>query len=699
MTIKSKLIISTSVLIAIVIAISILSTYVSTKEEEISEKLVYEDVLPMNELMNISHAFEVGVLEAAIKVRAGSLTFIEAQDLVTKAMAEIDHNWALFLSQHQNDNGHDSIVNFEAAIDEAMIAIIELRSILKSEDISKLSHFIDTKIYETIDPAMDFAFRLTQQHTQMAQARLLEGRALLLKLEIAMVVLFIFAAMSAAFSIYTIIFGVVRPLNSISEAMSTLVGGNLDIDIFGEGRTDEIGNMAQTVASFRDNERKKVKLEEQAVENGCKIDAISRAQAVIEFTPDGQILTANENFLATVGYSLSEIQGQHHRMFCDPEYVKSQEYQSFWKRLADGELFSDDYMRIGKAGNKIYINASYNPVFDLNGNVFKVVKFATNVTERVENVEVLAESLNALSEGDLTQQIKEPFMPSLDKLRTDFNQATSKLCDALSEVSTNAEAIASASQNIRSSASTLSKRTEQQAASVEETAAALEEITVTVTEASDRSQEAGKLVHETKSNAENSGAVVSDAVNAMGMIEKSATEIGNIIGTIDEIAFQTNLLALNAGVEAARAGDAGKGFAVVAQEVRELAQRSAAAAKEIKDLIDTSNGHVTKGVELVDKTGSTLKEMVEQVNLVAENVSSIAETSKEQASGLNGINTNVSQIDQATQQNANMVSETTVSADRLAKEADALFALLSQFKIKNSSQSKTYTEKSNLEAA
>lgn len=689
MTIKFKLIISTSILIAIVIAISLLSTYVSIKEGEISDKLVQEDILPMNELMNISHALEAGVVEVAVKSAVGNITFAEAKTLSEKAIKEIETNFEKFLSHNRGNDDKLTIQNFEKAIAKAKAGIITLQAFVENEDKDGLEQFIKAELFTFVDPAMDYATEITQKHTLMAQTRLQEGKALLFKLEVAMAVLFIAAAASAVFSIYTIIYSVIRPINSVTHAMEALTAGNLDVEIFGEGRTDEIGKMAATIVSFRDNELKKLELEEQAVENGCKIDAISRAQAVIEFTPTGEILTANENFLATVGYSLSEVQGKHHRIFCEPEYANSQEYQSFWHKLANGELFSDDFMRIGKTGNKIYINASYNPIFDLNGNVFKVVKFATNVTDRVENVEVLASALNSLAEGDLTQKITEPFMPSLDKLRLDFNEATSKLCDAMKEVSSNAETISNASQEIQSSASALAGRTEQQAASVEETAAALEEITVTVNEASDRAQDAGKLVRETKTNAESSGIVVNDTVKAMGMIEKSATEIGNIVSTIDEIAFQTNLLALNAGVEAARAGEAGKGFAVVAQEVRELAQRSAVAAKEIKNLIETSNGHVTNGVELVDKTGTTLKEMVEQVNLVAENVSAIADTSKEQASGLNGINANVSQIDQGTQQNASMVADTTSSANRLAQDANALFSLLTRFKINKSDERST----------
>ncbi|WP_313529880.1 PAS domain-containing methyl-accepting chemotaxis protein [Shinella sp.] len=419
----------------------------------------------------------------------------------------------------------------------------------------------------------------------------------------------------------------------------------------------------------------------KAAEDSGKIDAISRAQAVIEFTPQGEILNANENFLNTLGYQLSEVQGKHHAMFCEPSYTNSNEYRAFWAKLASGEFVSDEFLRIGKGGKRVYIQASYNPIFDMNGKVFKVVKFATDVTTRVGNVDLLASALNALSDGDLTQNLTSPFLPTLEKLRLDFNGASSKLRSTLQTVSQNAGAIAAASQQIQSASNDLSKRTEQQAASVEETAAALEEITTTVADSSHRAEEAGQLVRKTKENAEQSGNVVGQAVEAMGKIEKSAGEIASIIGVIDEIAFQTNLLALNAGVEAARAGDAGKGFAVVAQEVRELAQRSAKAAKEIKDLINASNQHVKSGVTLVGDTGKALQQIVSQVVQVDGNVGAIVEASKEQATGLKEINTAVNTMDQGTQQNAAMVEETSAAAHSLAREAEKLFQLLGEFKI------------------
>ncbi len=428
----------------------------------------------------------------------------------------------------------------------------------------------------------------------------------------------------------------------------------------------------------------------KAAEDAGKLKALSRAQAVIEFTLKGEILSANENFLSVLGYQLPEILGRHHSMFCDSAYVSSDDYRRFWQCLADGEFVADEFLRIGKGGKKVHIQACYNPIFDMNGKVFKVVKFATDVTARVNNVNELAGSLQAMSGGDLTQQVTTPFTPTLEKLRTDFNAAVGKLRGAMQTVAENATGIAAGAQQIRSASDDLSKRTEQQAASVEETAAALEEITTTVADSSNRAQEAGQLVRRTRENAERSGAVVRNAVDAMGRIETSSAEISNIIGVIDEIAFQTNLLALNAGVEAARAGDAGKGFAVVAQEVRELAQRSAKAAKEIKELITTSNQHVKSGVALVAETGKALEEIVGQVQQVNGNVLAIVESSKEQATGLKEINTAVNIMDQGTQQNAAMVEESTAAAHNLAKEADALFQLLGQFNIGGSIASRQH---------
>ncbi|MGR9174331.1 methyl-accepting chemotaxis protein [Rhizobium leguminosarum] len=296
-------------------------------------------------------------------------------------------------------------------------------------------------------------------------------------------------------------------------------------------------------------------------------------------------------------------------------------------------------------------------------------------------VNQLAAGLGRLSQGDVSQTIGTPFVGRLEQLRVDFNASLLRLQDTLSGIRDSASSIQRNSGAVSASAGELSKRTEAQAASLEETAAAVEEITVTVRSSAERAREANNVVAATKKTADNSGAVVGDAVAAMDRIEQASQRIEQIIEVIDDIAFQTNLLALNAGIEAARAGEAGKGFAVVAQEVRELAQRSADAAREIKSLIETSSREVTAGSELVQKTGSVLASISQEIIAISGHVETIATASRDQSAALQEVNGSVNAMDQMTQKNASMVAETTQASRLLAGEADTLMALIERFRI------------------
>ena len=411
------------------------------------------------------------------------------------------------------------------------------------------------------------------------------------------------------------------------------------------------------------------------------LDALDNSLAIIEFTPDGNIQRANPNFCTALGYTAGEIVGRHHSMFVEPAYAESAEYRTFWEKLRRGEFDSQQYLRIGKGGRRVWIQATYNPVRSADGRVEKVVKIATDITARVDAIIAVGDALADLAGGKLDRRITAAFPADLEKIRKDFNKAGEELQSTLGRVAESTHTIANAAGEIGSASDDLSRRTEQQAASIEETAAALEEITVTVKKTASNAREASGSVLTAKAAAEDGGRVVGTAIKAMDAISQSSRQITDIIGVIDEIAFQTNLLALNAGVEAARAGEAGKGFAVVASEVRALAQRSSEAAKQIKALINTSSEQVGDGVKFVGQSGDALKRIVEQVVQINALVSEMAQAAEQQASGIEQVNAAVGQMDQVTQQNAAMVEQSTAASRNLADETKALSELIGGFSL------------------
>ncbi|WP_341894577.1 methyl-accepting chemotaxis protein [Ferrovibrio terrae] len=420
-----------------------------------------------------------------------------------------------------------------------------------------------------------------------------------------------------------------------------------------------------------------------------QLSAIGKSQAVIEFTLDGTILTANPNFLNALGYSLDEVKGKHHRLFVDPAERESAAYKTFWTKLGRGEYDSGQYRRVGKGGKDVWIQASYNPIMDAAGRPYKVVKYATDITAQtkaaqamqlaVQQVQTVVEATKA---NDLTQRIPlEGKLGEIKVLCAGVNDLVDTMTGIISNIREASGTIAAASGEISTGSQDLASRTESQAASIEETAASMHEVTATVKQNADNAQAANQLASAARDTAEKGGSVVRDAVTAVTQIEESARKISDIIGLIDEIAFQTNLLALNASVEAARAGEAGKGFAVVAQEVRALAQRSANASKDIKALIQTSNTQVKTGAALVNQAGGSLNEIVGAIKKVSDIVAEIATASREQSTGLEQINTAIASMDEMTQRNGALVEETSASAQSLSSQAQELATLVQRYRI------------------
>lgn len=418
------------------------------------------------------------------------------------------------------------------------------------------------------------------------------------------------------------------------------------------------------------------------VDFGEQMRAISRRQAKIDFDLNGNILSANENFLKLMGYSLEELVGKHHSIFIDPAEAGSQDYKAFWERLRSGEHVQSEFHRRTKSGREVWVEGAYTPIRDEKGNIVKFTKFCSDITDKTAFLDTIGRAFNALADGDLEQRVPVlKLSPLFDKLSVDFNSALDRLQSTMQQIRESSLNVRTQSQELRRSSDSLTHRTEQQATSIDQSAAALTQITSTVQQTTESTREARKLVGSVTDNAHHVSGVMQQTVVAMKSLEASSGKIERIIGTIDEIAFQTNLLALNAGIEAARAGESGRGFAVVALEVRDLAQRSAEAAQEIKRLIGDSARNVGESVALVDRTGNAIGEMVVGVSNIRDIVVNIAEAAEEQASGLSQIASSVDRLNEVTQQNTAMAQSATAITSDLDRETAQMNSVLMKFRL------------------
>ena len=473
-----------------------------------------------------------------------------------------------------------------------------------------------------------------------------------------------------------------KPLEQVIGIFGNMSNGKLDNQITTE-RTDEIGQVLRGLDDMQ------ARIRGLMAENQGQLQAIGKVQAVIEFDLDGTVLSANDNFLQAVGYSLGEVKGHHHSMFVAPEERSSEAYRLFWEKLRRGEYDKARYLRYGKADRKVWIDASYNPILGADGKPYKVVKYANDVTQHVLATQAMEravaqtqEVVKSACDGNLTVRVAEGDKEgALKRMAESINALLQNTADVVGKVKAAADEVYNGATEISQGNANLSQRTEEQSSSLEETASSMEEMTATVKQNSSNADQANQLATAARNQAERGGTVTADAVRGMSEINEASKRIADIIGVIDDIAFQTNLLALNAAVEAARAGEQGRGFAVVATEVRTLASRSAAAAKEIKDLIQDSVKKVEDGTHLVSRSGETLNEIVVSVKKVSDIVAEIAAASREQSAGIDQVNKAVSQMDQMTQQNAALVEQAAAASNAVADQARTLTALMEGYRV------------------
>jgi methyl-accepting chemotaxis protein len=434
-------------------------------------------------------------------------------------------------------------------------------------------------------------------------------------------------------------------------------------------------------------------IKQQHAEYEGRIRAIDKAQAVIEFDTGGNVLQANQNFLDTLGYRLDEIQGRHHRMFCDEAYTAGPEYREFWAKLNRGEFDSGRYRRIAKNGRAVWIQATYNPIFDVNGRLHKVVKFAIDVTAQVEleesvkrraqedqsKVEQLLAVVNRAASGDLTGVVEVEGEEPIDLLAAGIKGMMSDLSGVIGKVVDSAGTFKDSSQDIAARADTVASGAQLLGATVEEMNASIEELTASINSIADNSRGADQLAKDTQQEAERGAKAVARSIEAMELINRSSEDIAEIIKVIGEIASQTNLLAFNAAIEAARAGEHGLGFSVVADEVRKLAERSSQATKEISKLINESVKRVAQGSEISKQAGEAFEKIVAGVSRTTQAISEISCGADEQLVAAREVSTAIQQVAEETEKSAGACDTIARAAASLKGGAEGLDKTVARF--------------------
>ena len=511
---------------------------------------------------------------------------------------------------------------------------------------------------------------------------------------------------------------IVRPLRQFKDAVAQLAQGE-QVTLPGEDRHDEIGQLARSMTMIyeRGVEAARIRL---ALDNSSAMMLIAG--------PDNRILYLNDRlrtFLSTAASSIARdlpgfdvntligapLDAAHNvdgggfsTRVAGLDSVETMEMTLGGRRiaLAAGPVKNAAGERLGSVvewrdmtvelavqsqidGVVAAANAGdFTGRVDLSGAEGALRQMSENVNRLVATVEAgvteTSRVVSSISKGDLSNEMTGNFDGSFQRLQQDVNATVHRLRDLVGQIQSRTHNMTRRVSEVLTGSQDLSQRAEAQAASLEETAATMEEISSTIKTNAANADNASKTSQDSSQSADKGAEVVGQAVGAMDRIEKSSSEIGEIIGVIDAIAFQTNLLALNAAVEAARAGDAGKGFAVVASEVRTLAQRSSDAARDIRQLIVDSSGHVESGVRLVRETGDALTTINGAIRSVEEMVRSIASANQEQSAGVQEISSTVSHLDSMTQSNAALAERSAANAKALAEDADQLVELVSFFR-------------------
>ncbi len=455
-----------------------------------------------------------------------------------------------------------------------------------------------------------------------------------------------------------------------------------------------------------------------------QLAAINKSQAVIEFNMDGTILTANENFLRVMGYELSEIKGKHHRMFVEESYANSSEYKVFWEKLNRGEFEAAEFKRFGKGGKEVWIQASYNPILDLNGKPYKIVKFATDISGKKQAEEKIAHLVEELqtrikqyvsfiaqvASGDLTHSLQVEGEDDLAVLGKHLDEMKQNIAGIATDIISVSQNISSSTDKLNESSAAQASSAAEQATAVTEIGSIVEEITQTSQQTLEKASTLGESAEKTLKEGERGKKVIVDVLDSMNDLQTKMKEIadtilglsdktqqvGEITEAVSDIAKQSKMLALNASIEAAKAGESGKGFAVVADEVKDLAERSQTATENVQSILQdirktaeravmvTEDGtkSVDLNVEQAETAGgiiSSLGEVIQESSMASQQIVAAV---REESVGIEQVVTSIREIDKAVAQFSDTTEETKQAVIALKQVADKLKESAGKYKVK-----------------
>jgi methyl-accepting chemotaxis protein len=653
----------------------------TTYDEIVQVKDLIADILPPP-LYVIEGYLEAGLAYNRVKPVA------ESRNRIAQLRKEYDERRNYWIAsgldqaikQKLTETSHSHALKFWKQIDGELLPALERRddaAARKAYDDVTQSYQAHRKVIDEIVAQAD----MLQKASEAEAAQ--HGTIALWSIGIVDVILL----MIPAFGIIMILRSVVAPVAQLTGVMGRMSAGNFEETIPSTKRHDEIGEMAKALVVFRDAAVEKTRLESQTREQQMQAEQERRRAADERAESERKAARekAEQDRVAADERLARERAAAQEKAEADRQAAAERDAATA-KLMNDFDAAVGGIVRAAMAGD-------FSQRVPLEGKDGVIRNLADALNTMCDNLgqafDEVERMFGSLSKGDLTARITANYQGAFATLKNNANATAQRLLETVTEIKQAAHEVSNASAEIATSTSDLSQRTEEQAASLERTSAAMEEISVTVKKNAENAQQASQRASQTRDAADRGGQVVTSAVEAMARIDEASHKMADIISVIDEIARQTNLLALNAAVEAARAGEAGRGFAVVATEVRSLAQRSSQAAKDISELITNSSGQVKDGVELVNRAGTALNEIVESIKGVADIVVSIASASAEQSSGLDQVKEALAQMDEATQQNSALVEENAATAKTLADQSATMGEQMGFFRTEDGGRLRT----------